>query len=61
MREKSRARPVSAEPETPPVVPDLPQTGDNMKLHMWFAVLFVCNGGMIITFVLGKKEKQKTH
>ena len=47
------------EPETPPVVPDLPQTGDNMKLHMWFAVLFVCSGGMIITFVLGKKEKKQ--
>ncbi len=47
------------EPDAPPAVPDIPQTGDNMKLHMWFAVLFVCSGGMIITFVLGKKEKQK--
>jgi len=47
-----------SEPDAPPVVPDLPKTGDSMNLHMWFAVLFVCSGGMIISFVLGKKEKK---
>ncbi|MBQ7817907.1 MAG: VWA domain-containing protein [Oscillospiraceae bacterium] len=45
-------------PAEPPAEPDLPQTGDNMNLHMWFAVLFVCSGGMIISFVLGKREKK---
>ena len=46
-------------PDAPPSVPDLPKTGDSMNLHLWFAVLFVCSGGMIITFVLGKKEKKR--
>ncbi len=47
------------EPDAPPVVPDLPQTGDSLNLQLWFAVLFVCSGGMVITAVLGRKEKKR--
>ncbi|MBQ9930539.1 MAG: DUF11 domain-containing protein [Oscillospiraceae bacterium] len=47
------------EPDAPPIVPDLPQTGDSLNLQLWFAVLFVCSGGMVITAVLGRKEKKR--
>ena len=46
-------------PTEPPTDTDIPKTGDYVNLHMWFAVLFVCSGGMIITFVLGKKARRK--
>jgi len=46
-------------PTEPPADIEPPKTGDNARLHMWFAVLFVCSGGMIVTFVLGKKEKKQ--
>ncbi len=60
--EKPTEPPTEKPTEPPTEEPDVPKTGDNMQLHMWFAVLFVCSGGMIITFVLGKKEKkQKAH
>lgn len=52
--------PPTEKPTEPPVEePDVPKTGDTMHLQMWFAVLFVCSGGMIITFVLGKKARNK--
>ena len=42
---------------TPP--PDVPQTGDNSSLMLWFALLLVSGGAVIGTAVTEKKKRLK--
>ena len=37
--------------------PNIPQTGDNTNLHLWFALLFVSGGGFFGTALYNKKKK----
>ncbi len=50
-----------ATPEDPilPEYPELPKTGDNTNLTLWFALLLVSGGGLITTSICGRKKKAK--
>ncbi|MBR3594177.1 MAG: hypothetical protein IKL44_05835 [Clostridia bacterium] len=43
-------------PPAPPVVPEIPQTGDSNNINLWLALLFV-SGGVLGTTALRKKRK----
>ncbi len=42
-----------------PDVPEVPKTGDNANLQLWFILLFVSSGGVITTSVTRKKKKEQ--
>ena len=46
-------------PDPDPEYPDSPQTGDNIRLHLWFALLFVSSGGIIGTTLHSGKRKEE--
>lgn len=47
----------TSDPDPEPEYPEIPQTGDNTKLHLWFALLFISGGGLIGTTLYGRKKK----
>ncbi len=49
---------VSTTTSEKPVTPTNPQTGDNFNLHLWFALLLVSGGGVVVTSVYGRKRKE---
>ena len=49
--------PGTTEPDPTEPDPDSPQTGDNSKMGLWIALLFVSGAGVVGTTVYGRKKK----
>lgn len=45
-------------PNPDPALPDIPQTGDQSGLYLWFALLFVSGGSLLCISLRGKKKKE---